>query len=197
MVAKVWASSRARIKGSSSCGLVAMAASNCLIARSSSWSFTSERSWPSTSATSPPVARCWSTSHVPIPGTVHDRTGPPGTRTRDQPVMSRPLRQLSDGPEPNNSAPLEAAPWRSVPGWCPYRLSICGCARPRSPSSTVLYRLNTAMVLCPVIFITVNGSTPARRALVTKVCRRSWKVAPVTWARLHAAAKACPMLVRR
>lgn len=60
----------------------------------------------------------------------------------------------------------------------------------KSASEKLLYRLNTSIVLCPLIFMMVRWSIPARRILLRAVCRKSWNRNPSIPALRHAALKA-------
>src|SRR5713226_8336936 len=77
---------------------------------------------------------------------------------------------------------LLGAPDQSVSKTCPEKRassaaapdSIWRTAERRSSSDTTLYRSKTLRVRCPDSFITTDSGTPRRRALVTKLLRRSW-----------------------
>jgi hypothetical protein len=56
-------------------------------------------------------------------------------------------------------------------------------ASARSPSLTMLYRSNTARVLCPLSFIATRSGTPALTRLRTAVLRKSWRILPLPGSR--------------
>jgi len=84
--------------------------------------------------------------------------------------------------------PEETLSSLSCASW--WRFVILSEAFLRSFSLTMLYRSNTALVLCPDILMATTSGIPARIIFLTAVLLRSWKSFPSIPAALQAVSQA-------